>query len=81
MFMQQLSWKGNEGEDDEGETNEGAFQMDDDLGMRLLHRLTRQGCPTKKFKRVKPTIRSRQRKQVIPVPSRSCSWSSSNETR
>ena len=41
MFMQQLSWKGNPGEDDDGETNEGAFQMDDDLGMNILCILTR----------------------------------------
>ena len=37
MFMQQLSWKGNPGEDDDGETNEGAFQM----GMYILCILTR----------------------------------------
>lgn len=41
MFMQQLSWKGNPGEDDDVETNEGAFQMDDDLGMYILCILTR----------------------------------------
>lgn len=81
MFMQQLSWNGNAGEDDEAETNEGAFQMDDDLGMCYLLAPTHQDCRMKTFRRIRRMIRSQQRKRVIPVPLQNCSWNSSSETR